>query len=104
MSHRASLILVGMCSLALIGASAAARAGGIFLVDKPDAADVTVFIVAADDISEADCYVSTDEIDATMQPGDLKVYVTKDPNDDATYIAMTDVASEADPVDCLNSD
>ena len=82
----------------------AASAGGLFEVDSPDQADVTVFVVDADHVSEADCYVSQDEFDKTMQSGDIKVYITKDPDADSTYIALTDVPSEADPVDCLQAD
>jgi len=95
------LILALAFSAGMVGPGSADNTGGIFLVDSADKADVTVFIVDSDDVSEANCWVGQDEIDATMQPGDLKVYVTKDPNANATYIAVTDDPSEPDPVDCL---
>jgi len=105
MGKASHLVFAAAAVAGLLGWSAtASAAGGLFEVDSPDKADVTVFEVNADDVSEADCFISEDDFDKTMQPGDIKVYITKDPNADSTYIALTDNPSEADPPDCLQAD
>jgi len=93
------LLCAGCCAF-----SASARAGDIYLTDSPDNADLQVFITNADHMSEVACWISQAEIDSTLQPGDLKLYVTQDPNANATWIGIADDPSEADPLDCLKSD
>ncbi len=86
-------------------AASPALAAGVFLTDSPKGADVTVYIVTdSDDVSEVACWVSQDEIHTAPQAGDLMLYVTKDPQADATWISITDDPSEADPLECLTSD
>jgi len=89
---------------ASILAAGPAWAGGIFFTNSPDGADVVAYIITnSDDISQVACWVSKDEIDSVQQPNDLKLYVTKDANATATWIAIVDDPSEADPVQCLKS-
>ena len=97
-----SSVAAVLFSVAITGTPAEA---GVYFTDQPEGADLLVYIITdPDDMSEVACWINEADVDPTVKPGDLKLYVTKDRSAAATWVSITDDAQLADPLACLTSE